>query len=395
LRGAKRLHDRLLLEAGCFIRAALCEAQMKAAIKPDNMVPVTVLTGFLGAGKTTLLKRILSEYHGRRIAVIENEFGPESIDNDLLVQDSEEEIVELSNGCVCCTIRGDLMRTLNELRTKRQGGELNFERVIIETTGMANPGPVCQTFFMDDEIADYYRLDAVITVVDAKHGMETLDKQEESQKQIGFADRILVSKKDLVNEADYQALRSRIVHINPRASITPVHFGETDIKSLLDVSGFNLNTILDIDPDFLADEHPDAAHDHGDHGHHDHGHDHDHDHDGECGAHCGHHDHHHAHHDDQIGAFVFRSQKAFDPERLEEFLGGIVQVYGPDLLRYKGILYLKGINRRMLFQGVHMMMGAEPGKPWLSGEKPNTKMVFIGRKLPQEIFTRGLEQCLV
>jgi len=256
LRGAKRLHDRLLLEAGCFIRAALCEAQMKAAIKPDNMVPVTVLTGFLGAGKTTLLKRILSEYHGRRIAVIENEFGPESIDNDLLVQDSEEEIVELSNGCVCCTIRGDLMRTLNELRTKRQGGELNFERVIIETTGMANPGPVCQTFFMDDEIADYYRLDAVITVVDAKHGMETLDKQEESQKQIGFADRILVSKKDLVNEADYQALRSRIVHINPRASITPVHFGETDIKSLLDVSGFNLNTILDIDPDFLADEHP-------------------------------------------------------------------------------------------------------------------------------------------
>ncbi len=366
---------------------------MKAAIKPDNMVPVTILTGFLGAGKTTLLKRILSEYHGRRIAVIENEFGPESIDNDLLVQDSDEEIVELSNGCVCCTVRGDLMRTLNDLRIKRQAGELKFERVIIETTGMANPGPVCQTFFMDDEIADYYRLDAVITVVDAKHGMETLDKQEESQKQIGFADRILVSKKDLVNEADYQALRSRIVHINPRASITPVHFGETDIKSLLDVSGFNLNTILDIDPDFLADEHPDAAHDH-DHGH-GHGHDHDHDHEGECGAHCGHHDHHHAHHDDEIGAFVFRSHKAFDPERLEEFLGGIVQVYGPDLLRYKGILFLKGINRRMLFQGVHMMMGAEPGKAWTSAEKPSTKMVFIGRKLPQEILTRGLEQCLV
>lgn len=365
---------------------------MNAATDLKNMVPVTILTGFLGAGKTTLLKRILTEFHGKRIAVIENEFGPESIDNDLLVQDSQEEIIELSNGCVCCTVRGDLMRTLSELRLKRIAGELNFERVIIETTGMANPGPVCQTFFMDDDIAEYYRLDAVITVVDAKHGMETLDNQEEAQKQVGFADRILVSKKDLVTEEEFQSLRSRLVHINPRASITAVHFGDADLKSLLDISGFNLNTILDIDPEFLADEHPDAAHDH-----------HHHDHDGECTDHCGHdhhhgHDHvhpHHAHHNDEIGAFVFRANRPFDPERLEEFLGGIVQVYGPDLLRYKGILYMKGINRRMLFQGVHMLMGAEPGKPWLSGEKPNTKMVFIGRKLPQEIFTRGLEQCLV
>jgi len=354
-------------------------------LRPQEMVPVTILTGFLGAGKTTLLKRILTEYHGKRIAVIENEFGPESIDNELLVQDTDEEIVELSNGCICCTVRGDLMRTLNDLRERRLRGDLNFERVIIETTGMANPGPVCQTFFMDDDIADYYRLDAVITVVDAKHGMETLDHQEEAQKQAGFADRILVSKKDLVTEDEYEALRSRLLRINPRASITPVHFGETDLKALLDISGFNLNTILDIDPEFLADEHPDAAHDH-----------HHHDHDGECGEHCGHdHGHHHHAHQDEIGAFVFRSNRAFDPERLEEFLGGIVQVYGPDLLRYKGILYLKGINRRMLFQGVHMMMGAEPGKPWLSSEKPNTKMVFIGRKLPQEIFTQGLEQCLV
>ncbi len=353
----------------------------------QSMVPVTILTGFLGAGKTTLRKRILTEFPGKRIAVIENEFGPESIDNDLLVQDTDEEIVELSNGCVCCTVRGDLMRTLNDLRERRQAGELNFERVIIETTGMANTGPVCQTFFMDDEIADYYRLDAVITLVDAKHGMETLDRQEEAQKQVGFADRILVSKKDLVEEDEYRELSSRLLRITPRAAITPVHFGETDLNALLDISGFNLNTILDIDPEFLAEEHPDAAHAH-----------HHHDHDGECGEHCGHHDHdhhhHHAHKDD-IGAFVFRSNRAFDPERLEEFLGGIVQVYGPDLMRYKGILYLKGINRRMLFQGVHMMMGAEPGKPWLSGEKPNTRMVFIGRKLPQEIFTRGLEQCLV
>ncbi len=375
----------------------------------DKMVPVTILTGFLGAGKTTLLKRILTEYHGKRIAVIENEFGPESIDNDLLVQEQDEEIVELSNGCVCCTVRGDLMRTLNDLRKRREAGDLNFERVIIETTGMANPGPVCQTFFMDDDIAEYYRLDAVVTIVDAKHGMETLDQQEEAQKQVGFADRILISKKDLVTEAEFSALRHRIVHMNPRASIEAVNFGETDLKQILDISGFNLNTILDIDPQFLADEHPDAAHDHDhahcdhDHGHceHDHGHDHhhahdhhhDHDHDH---ANCTHPDHHHPKpaHDDTIGAFVFKSDKPFDPERLEEFLGGVVQVYGPDLLRYKGILYMKGINKRMLFQGVHMLMGAEPGKPWLANEKKSTKMVFIGRKLPQEIFTKGLEQCL-
>src|SRR5690554_1112098 len=286
----------------------------------QNMVPATVLTGFLGAGKTTLLKRILSEYHGKRIAVIENEFGPESIDNELLVQHTDEEIVELSNGCVCCTVRGDLMRTLNELRTRRQSGELQFERVIIETTGMANPGPVCQTFFMDDDIAEYYRLDAVITIVDAKHGMETLDKQDESQKQIGFADRILISKKDLVSDEDYEALRKRIVRINPRATISAVHFGETDLKEILDISGFNLNAILDIDPEFLADD----AHDH---------HDHDHDHD--CDEHCDHDHQHHKAHQDSVSAFVFKSRRPFDPERLEDFLGGVVQIFGPDLLRYK------------------------------------------------------------
>jgi len=365
----------------------------------DQMVPVTVLTGFLGAGKTTLLKRILTEYHGRRIAIIENEFGPESIDNDLLVQDSDEQIIELNNGCICCTVRGDLMKTLADLKARRESGEASFERVMIETTGMANPGPVCQTFFMDDDIASYYRLDAVITVVDAKHGMATLDSQEEAQKQVGFADCILISKKDLVSDAEYDALRRRLVRINPRARVEPVHFGEVDLTKIIDVSGFNLNSILDIDPAFLADEHPDAHHHHAahDHGHgahgHEHGHDHDHDHDHH--GHDHHHHHHHHHHDDDIGAFVFRADKPFDPQLLEEFLGGVVQVYGPDLLRYKGILYITGVNRRMLFQGVHMLMGAEPGKPWQADEVKASKLVFIGRKLPQDVFIRGLEQCLV
>jgi G3E family GTPase len=359
----------------------------------DKLIPVTVLTGFLGAGKTTLLRRILTEYHGQRIAVIENEFGEENIDNDVLVQDSEEQIVQLSNGCVCCTVRGDLVRALNDLAMQHEAGALHFDRVIIETTGMANPGPVCQTFFMDDDVADTYRLDAVITVVDAKHGMSTLDHQEEAQRQVGFADRILISKKDLVNESDYEALRSRLMHINPRASIAPVHFGETDLNTLLDVSGFNIDDILTIDPEFLSEQDHDHDHDH-DHGHDHHHHDHEDDEDGhECGPNCSH-DHHHAHHDDAIGSFLFRSDRPFEPERLEDFLSGIVQVYGTDLLRYKGILYIKGIKRHMVFQGVHMLMGAEPGKAWQASEKPNTRMVFIGRKLPRDIFTQGLEQCL-
>ena len=242
------------------------------AEQADRMVPVTILTGFLGAGKTTLLKRMLTEFHGQRIAVIENEFGPESIDNELLVQESEEQIIELNNGCICCTVRGDLLNTLSDLRNKREKGEITFERVIIETTGMANPGPVCQTFFMDDYVAEYYRLDGVITIVDAKHGMEVLDRQTEAQAQVGFADRILVSKKDLVTDDEYEILRKRLVNMNPRVSISPAHFGEADLNELLDMKGFNLTSALEIDPEFLkADD---------EHGHHHHHHDHD------CDEHC-------------------------------------------------------------------------------------------------------------
>ncbi len=354
-------------------------------------IPVTVLTGFLGAGKTTLLNRILKEQHGHRIAVIENEFGPEGVDNDLLVADTEEQIIEMNNGCICCTVRGDLVRILADLKNRRERKELNFERVIIETTGMANPGPVTQTFFMDEDIASYYLLDAVVTLVDAKHGHDTLDQQPEAQNQVGFADRILLSKTDLVSEKEAESLRERLVRMNPRAAIKAVHMGQIPIKDVLDIRGFNLNAILEIDPHFLAIEHPDSApgaskargqeHDH------DHHHGHEHDHDDQQG-------HHHSHHDDAIKAFVFQSTRPFDAAKLEEYMGALTQVYGQDMLRYKGVLFMNASPRRMIFQGVHMLMGADVGRPWGKDEKPSSKMVFIGRNLPQDAIVKGLEACL-
>jgi G3E family GTPase len=365
---------------------------MSAQVSADP-IPVTVLTGFLGAGKTTLLNRILKEPHGQKIAVIENEFGPEGIDNDLLVADTDEQIVEMNNGCICCTVRGDLVRILGELRNKRDRGEVKFDRVMIETTGMANPGPVAQTFFMDDQVSASYLLDAIITVVDAKHGHATLDAQPEAQNQVGFADRILMSKTDLVASDEIESLRERLVRMNPRAPIQPVHMGQVPIREVLDLRGFNLNAILEIDPNFLAAEHPDAAkarHDRAHKHEHDHGHQHDHDHD-----HHGHDHHHHHHaHDDAIKAFVYQSKKPFDAGKLEHYLGALTQVYGQDMLRYKGVLFVDGSPRRMIFQGVHMLMGADVGRPWARDETPSSKMVFIGRNLPKDAIVKGLDACL-
>src|SRR5689334_838584 len=215
---------------------------MAATQTPDkDLIPVTILTGFLGAGKTTLLNRILTERHGEKIAVIENEFGETGVDNEILVQDKEEQIVEMNNGCLCCTVRGDLVRILGELGTKRRKGQLKFDRVIIETTGLANPGPVAQTFFMDEGIHNQFLLDAVVTVVDAKHAGQTLDEHDEARRQVGFADRILISKTDLVDEAAVGGLTQRLRQMNPRAQQKKVHMGETDIRELLDIRGFNLN----------------------------------------------------------------------------------------------------------------------------------------------------------
>jgi len=227
-----------------------------------TLIPSTILTGFLGAGKTTLLNRILQEDHGYRIAVIENEFGQENIDSEILVQDSAEQIVEMTNGCICCTVRGDLVDALVALAKKREAGELVFDRIVIETTGLADPGPVAQTFFMDDAVAKHFMIDAVITVVDALHGMQQLDHNEEARRQVGFADRLLLSKTDLEDHESLSALTARLTHMNPRAPIIKVNFGRVPIAEVLDVHGFNLNEKLDIDPNFIAAQTSAHVHDH-------------------------------------------------------------------------------------------------------------------------------------
>ena len=328
---------------------------MASAPNPD-LIPVTILTGFLGAGKTTLLNRILTEQHGEKIAVIENEFGETGIDNDILVRDKQEQIVEMNNGCVCCSVRGDLVRILGDLGKQRKQGKLKFDRVIIETTGLANPGPVAQTFFMDEAIHDQYLLDAVVTVVDAKHAPKQLDEHDEARRQVGFADRILISKTDLVESAEVDALVKRLRQMNPRAHQMKVHMGQADIKELLDIRGFNLNAALEVDPEFLTSDYHE--------------------------------------HDDDVTSFVWKDARPMHMEKIETFLSLMVQNYGEDLLRYKGVLNIQGEARRMIFQGVHMLMGGTPGKPWEPGETRASVMVFIGRKIPRRLFEEGLAYCV-
>lgn len=319
-------------------------------------VPVTILTGFLGAGRTTLLSRILSERLDERIAVIKNEFGPEGVDNELLLSAGPAQIVEMNNGCVCCTVRGDLVRILGQLVQRSETAATRLDRVIIETTGLADPAPVAQTFFMDDHVAAHFTLDAIVTVVDALHAYGQLDAHHEAQEQVGFADRILLSKSDLVGSLQCERLRQRLRRMNPRAPIRSVHFGATPITDLLDVAGFSLEHVLEIEPGFLGEE----THDH----------------------------------DDAIRAFAFATERNFDADRLQAFFRDTLAAHGPNLLRYKGIVAFAGLDHRIVLQGVYMLMNSDAGRAWRTAEQRESKLVFIGRNLPEAALRTALESCM-
>jgi G3E family GTPase len=329
-----------------------------------SLIPVTILTGFLGAGKTTLLRRVLTEPHGRRIAVIENEFGEENIDSELIVSSGEEQIIQLSNGCLCCGIRDDLRATLSDLAERRRSGGITFDQVMIETTGLADPGPIAQTFFLDPVITACYRPDAVLTLVDAKHAMQQLDTRREARRQVGFADRLFISKAELVGEAEMTALSERLWRMNPRAPQSIVAFGDVPLADVFDVGGFNLSPDLELDPRTP------------------------------CGEHEPHGQAHH-HHDDDVKSFVFRSDRPFHGIRFGQFMNAVVRSYGPALLRYKGVLSMAGQDRKVILQGVHQLMSHLVGAYWHPDERRQSRLVFIGLDLPQKLMMQSLHQCLV
>lgn len=335
-----------------------------------NLIPATVLTGFLGAGKSTLLRRVLSEPHGRKIAVIENEFGEENIDSEIIVSGGDEQIVQLSNGCLCCGVRDDLRATLADLAERRRAREIAFDQVMIETTGLADPGPIAQTFFLEPAITADYRPDSVLTVIDAKHAMGQLDGRGEARRQVGFADRLFISKTDLVDETELATLSVRLRQMNPRAPQSTVAFGEVALGDVFDVRGFNLTPELDLEPPGACSTSPTHSRDiHG--------------------------DTHHHHRDDDVKSFVFRSERPFHPTRFGQFMNATVISLGPSLLRYKGVLYIAGLHRKVIFQGVHQLMSHDTGLPWQEGDRRESKLVFIGLDLPQALLTRSLQQCLV
>jgi G3E family GTPase len=343
-----------------------------------DKIPVTVLTGYLGAGKTTLLNRILSEPHGKKYAVIVNEFGEIGIDNDLVVN-SDEEIFEMNNGCVCCTVRGDLIRIIEGL-VRRKG---KFDAIIVETTGLADPAPVAQTFFMDEAVGEKTKLDAVVTVADAKWLKDRLKDAPEAKNQIAFADVILLNKTDLVSEPDLLEIEARIRGINPYAKLHRTQRSQIALAEVLDRKAFDLDRILDIEPDFLEGN---------GHDHHKHGHDH-HDH---------HHDHGHAHHhggvkhyhDEHMQSVSIRTDKPLDPDKFFPWVQDLVANDGPSILRSKGILAFKDDPERFVFQGVHMILDGDHQRPWKEGEARESRIVFIGRDLPEEKIRQGFAACV-
>ena len=330
-------------------------AEIIHAIDTNAKIPVTILTGFLGSGKTTLLKRILTERHGERIAVIENEFGETSVDSDLLFVNDNEQVLELNNGCICCKVRGDLIRMLGDLHRRRASGEIFFDRVIIETTGLADPAPVAQTFFIDDAVSAHYALDAIVTLVDAVHANVQMDEHHEAMEQVAFADRILISKSELIDPRHVDALMTRLRGINARAPIELTNFGVVDLRNILDIQGFSLQTILSEEPGFLEDT----------------GHE----------------------HDDDIASFVFSSDRAFEPERITGFFQTLIEEHGTNLMRYKGVLSYAGFENRVILQGVHMLITSDIGSAW-SQEARRSNLVFIGRSLPEADLRHGLTICL-
>jgi len=340
-------------------------------------IPVTVLTGYLGAGKTTLLNRILSEPHGKKYAVIVNEFGEIGIDNELVVN-ADEEVFEMNNGCICCTVRGDLVRIIDGLM-RRKG---KFDAIIVETTGLADPAPVAQTFFMDEQVGAKTKLDAVITVADAKWLKDRLKDAPEAKNQIAFADVILLNKTDLVTPAELSEIEARIRGINPYARLHRTERAKIDIAEVLGRNAFDLDRILDIEPAFLEKE---EAHGH-DH-HHDHGHDHGHD-----------HAHHHGglkhYHDEDMQSVSIKTDRPLNPDKFFPWVQDLVATEGKDILRCKGILNFKDDPERFVFQGVHMILDGDHQRKWRDGETRDSRIVFIGRHLPEEKIRKGFESCI-
>ncbi len=360
-------------------------------------IPVTVLTGYLGAGKTTLLNRILSEPHGKKFAVIVNEFGEIGIDNDLVVG-ADEEIFEMNNGCICCTVRGDLIRIIEGLM-KRKG---KFDAIIVETTGLADPAPVAQTFFVDADVQEAARLDAVVTVADAKWLSERLKDAPEAKNQIAFADVILLNKADLVSKDELAEVEARIRAINPYAKLHRTVNCAVPLDAVLGRNAFDLDRILEIEPAFLEteDEH---EHEHHDHHHHDHEcncHDHEHEHHDH--AHEHEHDHHDGHehkhglkhyHDEEMQSVALSLDGDVDPEKFLPWLNDYIQKEGPSILRSKGILAFKNEPKRFVFQGVHMMLDGDVQRDWRPDEKRTSRVVFIGRHLKEDEIRQGFLAC--
>ncbi len=342
----------------------------------SDKIPVTVLTGYLGAGKTTLLNRILSEEHGYKFAVIVNEFGEIGIDNDLVVG-ADEEVFEMNNGCICCTVRGDLIRIIEGLM-KRKG---KFDAIIVETTGLADPAPVAQTFFVDQEVQDTARLDAVVTVADAKWLSARLKDAPEAKNQIAFADVIILNKQDLVTPEELREVEARIRAINPYATLHKTTKCQVPLDAVLGKNAFDLDRILEIEPAFL--EVDDHDHDHHDHGHDHHGHDH--------GK-----DHGLKHfHDEEMQSVAIQIDGDVDPNRFMPWINIIAQREGPKILRSKGILAFKDEPKRFVFQGVHMILDGDLQREWREDEKRGCKLVFIGRELDEDMLRSGFAACAV